>query len=48
MSLVGETTALSPHIGAEIRGLDADSFADPALQADVRTHDWDPHTRRWQ
>ncbi len=24
------------------------AFADPALQADVRTHDWDPHTRRWQ
>ena len=24
------------------------AFADPALQADVGTHDWDPHTRRWQ
>jgi taurine dioxygenase len=35
MSLVGETTALSPHIGAEIRGLDADSFADPALQREL-------------
>ena len=23
------------------------AFADPALQADAGTHEWDPHTRKW-
>ena len=31
MSVVVETTALSDHIGVEVRGLEPGSFADPAL-----------------
>src|SRR6187402_246095 len=35
MSLAVETSAVSDHIGVELRGLDAHSYADPALEQEL-------------